>query len=52
MAFLVGGANSAVADDYDIDNSLRFATGDDASLEITPDASNRDLFTISLWAKR
>ena len=53
MAFLVGGANSAVdTEPYDIDNSLRFATGDDASLSITPDASNRDLFTISLWAKR
>ena len=46
---IVGGTQST---DYEISNSLRFNSADSAYLHITPNASNRDLFTISLWAKR
>jgi len=57
MAFLVGGANSAVdTEPYDIDNSLRFNDDDDAILTYTPagtssDASKRK-YTFSFWVKR
>ena len=51
MTFPILGANSAVGG-YAIDNSLRFNSGDNAHLSKTPSASNRDLYTISLWAKR
>jgi hypothetical protein len=51
MTFPILGGNSAVAT-YSIDNSLRFNSGDNAHLSKTPSASNRDLYTISLWAKR
>jgi len=51
MAFLVGGANSAVSG-YDIENSLRFNPGDEDDLSRTPSsAGNSKTFTISFWAK-
>ena len=46
---IVGGTQST---GYEISNSLRFNSPDNAHLHITPNASNRDLYTISLWAKR
>jgi len=57
MAFLIGGANSAVdTEPYDIDNSLRFNDDDAAILTYTPagtssDASKRK-YTFSFWVKR
>ena len=51
MTFPILGGNGAVAG-YTIDNSLRFNSSDTPNLARTPSASNRDLFTISLWAKR
>jgi len=53
MAFLIGGANSAVSG-YDIDNSLRFNDGDSAYLGIdySASATNRKKWTASFWVKR
>ena len=52
MAFLVGGANTLTAG-YDIDNSLRFNSGDSADLRITPgSAGTEETFTISAWIKK
>jgi hypothetical protein len=53
MAFLVGGANSAVdTEPYDIDNSLRFNDGDSPFLSFTPaSAGNRRTWTFSCWIK-
>jgi hypothetical protein len=50
MVFPVVGGNESKG--YEISNSLRFNSADSAHMHITPSASNRDLFTISLWAKR
>jgi len=50
MVFPIAGGNESKG--YEISNSLRFNSADSAYLHITPSASNRDLFTISLWAKR
>jgi hypothetical protein len=50
MAFLVGGANSAVSG-YDIDNSLRH-DGSGGGIKWTPSSSsNRRTWTLSLWFK-
>ena len=37
---------------YDIDNSLRFNTADDAFMQRTFTAGTRTKFTISCWVKR
>jgi hypothetical protein len=54
MAFLVGGANSAVdTEPYDIDNSCRFNNTDNIWLTFTPgSAGNRKTWTFSFWLKR
>ena len=54
MAIFPGSAiPSAAADDYTIDQSLRFDDGDSAYLSRTPAAaSNRKTFTLSCWVKR
>ena len=50
MVFLVGGANSVSG--YNIENSIRFNSGDDAKLQITTGSnSNRQKFTFSGWFK-
>ena len=50
MAFLVGGANSAVSG-YDIENSLR-SDGSTTELTRTPGSeTNRETFTFSCWHK-
>ena len=52
MAFLVGGANSAVSG-YDIENSLRLNSGDSPNLSWTPSSSgNQTICTFSCWVKR
>ena len=53
MAFLIGGANSAVEDDYDIANSCRFNRPDNSilSLNIGSDGDRRQC-TISMWVKK
>ena len=53
MAFLIGGANSAVSAAYDVANSCRFNQADDPSIRrlLTSDG-NVDKFTISMWVKR
>ena len=44
---------SAAGGGYDIDNSLRFNSGDSAKLSRTPgSAGNRRTWTMSLWTKR
>ena len=51
MAFLVGGANSAVSG-YDIDNSVRFASGDNSKLQFNPPTATSDkIGTFSCWFK-
>ena len=45
------GANS-VSGGYEIDNSLRFNSGDNPKISKTPDASNRKTWTFSTWIKR
>ena len=50
MAFLVGGANSAVAD-TGIANSLRSNQADGAYLSFAVSSPNTDIFTMSLWVK-
>ena len=53
MAFLIGGANSAADTGYDVANSCRFNHDDSAYMHKTPGtATNRKIFTISLWTKR
>ena len=52
MGVTIPGPSGEVKESYEISNSLRFNSGDSAHMHITPSASNRDLFTISLWAKR
>ena len=54
MAFLIGGANSAAADDaYSIANSCRFNYADSAYLTRTfGSAGNRRTWTFSTWCKR
>ena len=50
MVFLVGGANSVSG--YNIENSIRFNSGDDAKLQITAGSnSNREKSTFSGWFK-
>ena len=52
MAFLIGGANSAVDAAYSVDNSCRFNDGDSAYMHITPgSAGNLDTWTFSFWMK-
>ena len=49
----VGGANSAVAGGYDIDNSLKLEADNSEYLIKTNDAgTNRKTFTVSMWFKR
>ena len=51
----VGGANSAVAGGYDIDNSLKFESDNSERISFTPSsavASERRKHTISFWIKR
>ena len=50
MAFLIGGANSAVAD-TGITNSLRVNQADGAYLSYAISSPNTDIFTISMWIK-
>ena len=54
MAFLIGGANSAAdTEPYDIDNSLRFATGDSAYLSFTTGTpTSVRKATWSFWHKK
>ena len=52
MGVTIPSAAGEVLEQYEVSNSLRFNSADSAYLHITPSASNRDLFTISLWAKR
>jgi hypothetical protein len=54
MAIFPGSAiPSAVSDDYEIDNSLRFDDGDSAYLSRTATAAgNRKVWTFSCWFKR
>ena len=52
MAFLIGGANSAVSG-YDIENSYRFNAADEHNFARTPSSSgNRKTWTFSCWIKR
>jgi hypothetical protein len=49
----VGGANSAVAGGYDIDNSLKFEADNSEYIYRTPSsAGNRKTWTLSFWLKR
>ena len=48
----VGGANSAVAGGYDIENSLKFESDNVESLTKSQTASNRKTWTVSFWFKR
>ena len=51
MAFLVGGANSAVSV-YDIENSMRFNRDDSPRLTDTTNATgDKQKFTVSAWVK-
>jgi hypothetical protein len=53
MAVLQTGLAKSLAEDYTIDQSLRFDDGDSAFLKRTPgSAGNQKTFTISLWVKR
>jgi hypothetical protein len=53
MAFLIGGANSAADDAYDVANSCRFNDDDDARISRTlGTATNIDRWTMSCWVKR
>ena len=53
MALLQTGLAKSLAEDYTIDQSLRFADGDDAYLTRTPGSNgNRTQFTFSAWVKR
>ena len=53
MAFLIGGANSAAADDYNIENSLRINDADNSYLAWTPGSDgDLDKWTLSMWVKR
>ena len=53
MAFLVGGANSAVSGVYDVANSCRFNDGDAASMNADVSSTSQDTTgTISFWFKR
>ena len=54
MAIFPGSAiPSAVSDDYEIENSVRFNDNDSASLKRTPTtAGNRRTWTVSFWVKR
>ena len=51
MAFLIGGANSAVSG-YDIENSMRFNRDDSPRLTDTTNATgDKQKFTVSAWVK-
>ena len=53
MAFPILGAGDSSAAGYDIENSLRFYSGDAPKLSRTPgSAGNRKIYTISAWIKR
>jgi len=53
MSLLIPGTNSIKDTSYDVDNSLRFNSGSSDYLNRTPSsASNRDLWSISVWVKR
>ena len=52
MVFPILGANSATADGFSIENSLRFNNDDSPYLTFTPSsAGDRDVFTWSAWIK-
>ena len=52
MTFPILGANGAGAEQYLIDNSLRFNRGDSPYLSRTPSNSgNQKTFTTSFWLK-
>ena len=51
MPVLQTGLAKSAAEDYTIDQSLRFNLGDSAYLDRTFTAGNRQVFTISVWAK-
>ena len=53
MAVLQTGLAKSLAEDYTIDQSLRFDDGDDAYLSRTfGSATNQKTWTISFWVKR
>jgi len=53
MALLQTGIAKSTAEDYTIDQSLRFDDGDSAYLSRTPgSAGNRQIWTFSAWVKR
>ena len=53
MTILQSGITKSLAEDYTIDQSLRFNDGDNGRLSRTPSsASDRRTFTISCWVKR
>ena len=53
MALLQTGIAKSTADDYTIDQSLRFEDGDSAYLSRTPSvASNRKTWSLSFWRKQ
>ena len=52
MAIFPGSAIPSGAEDYTIDQSLRFESGDSPSLTWTPSVeSNRRTFTLAFWVK-
>ena len=51
MAIFPGSAIPSAVSDYEIDNSLRFNRPDSPYLARTFTAGNRQVFTISAWAK-
>jgi len=52
MAFLIGGANSAAADDAGVANSCRFNDGDSDYLNRSWGSGNQKTWTFSVWVKR
>ena len=53
MSVLQSGITKSLAEDYTIDQSLRFDDGDSAYLSRTPSVGgNRRIFTLSCWVKR
>jgi hypothetical protein len=53
MAFLIGGANSAADDAYEVANSCRFNNDDSDHMHKTPgSAGNRRTWTVSVWVKK
>ena len=53
MSVLPTGLAKSLAEDYTIDQSLRFNDDDDPILSRTPTVvGNRKTFTVSVWVKR